>query len=118
MENDVTEEREVIAGGVVFPESTMSSPNLDTSPKRRCLVHLAITESMAAQRRLIRPDSMARRGAGEPNARICGYTESSQHLANNFQRIHSEVTASPTTHPLVHQIQTAIGDLVPFQKLQ
>jgi hypothetical protein len=97
----------------------MSPPNIDTFAKAPLFVHLAITGVSGGPTAV---DS-ARfnehvEAASDPNARICGYTESLKHLANNFQQLYSEVTSVPDTAPVIQEIQSAIEGLAPFDKLQ
>ena len=98
----------------------MSSPNLDTLAKAPLFVHLAVTGVNAG------PTSVdsARfneqvESSSEPNARICVYTDSLQHLSTHFQRLYAELTGVPDTAPVIEEIQAALSErLTPSDKLQ
>ena len=98
----------------------MTSPDFDTLAKAPLFVHLAITGVNAG------PTSVdsARfneqvEASGEPNARICVYTDTLQHLATHFHRLYAELTGIPDTAPVIEEIQTAMSDhLTPSDKLQ
>lgn len=96
----------------------MSAQDIDIFSKAPLFVHLAITGATGGPTAV---DS-ARfnehvEAAGDPNARICGYTEALKHLASDFQRLYAEVTSLPDSSVLIQEIQAFLDGLVPFQRL-
>lgn len=87
----------------------MSSPNLDTLAKAPLFVHLAITGVNAGPTAVdsARFNEHVEAASG-PNARVCVYTEALKHLADNFQRLYSEVTSAPDTDSVIVEIGSAI----------
>lgn len=98
----------------------MSSPNFDTLAKAPLFVHLAITGIKGGPTRI---DSSRFNehveASGEPNARICVYTDALQHLTAHFQRLYMELTGMADTAPVIEEIQTALSEqLTPSDRLQ
>jgi hypothetical protein len=96
----------------------MSAQDLDTLAKAPLFVHLAITGTTGGPT----PVDSARfnehvEAANEPNARICGYTEALKHLANNFQRLYSEIAGLADTGAVIKEIQALLDGAVPFDRL-
>ncbi len=97
----------------------MSSPNLDTLAKAPLFVHLAITGTTSGPTMVdsSRFNELVE-AANEPNARISLYTEALQHLATHFHRLYGELTGLSDTAPVIEEIQTALQELTPMDKLQ
>lgn len=90
----------------------MSTPNLDTLAKAPLFVHLAITGVNGGPTAVdsARFNEHVEAASGS-NARVCVYTEALKHLADNFQRLYSEVTGASDTDSVIEQIHVAMKQL-------
>ena len=97
----------------------MSSPNLDTLAKAPLFVHLAITGVTSGPTAVdsARFNELVE-AVDDPNARISLYTETLKHLTAHFHRLYAELAALSDTGPVIEEIQAALQDLTPMDKLQ
>ena len=97
----------------------MSTPQLDTLAKAPLFVHLAIAGVNEGPTAVdsARFNELVE-ASNDPNARISLYTETLKHLAAHFHRLYQELSGVADTGPVIEEIQEAMQELTPMDKLQ